>query len=103
MSNPNNTAIPPKKIQIVRGGLDDSVNKFANSLRVFGAILVMISLIATVSHVSSIYDFYSILGIFCFGLFICGSVMLIIGEKLWRMLQKYSETTKPMFSLFNKK
>lgn len=94
-----NEVVSPKQVKKTPYGLEESLNKTANNLRIYGAISIMLSLIAAISYMSEIDDFYNIFGMFLFSFFIVGTVMLIIGERLWRKLLKHSDTVKPIFSL----
>ena len=81
--------------------LKTPVNKFANTMRLIGLLLLVISIVGLVSYRSETEGFWDINSIFLAAVFIAGTVMTVIGEALWKIILKYSDATHRKFYFYD--
>ena len=81
--------------------LKTPVNKFANTTRLIGLLLLVISTVGLVSYRSETEGLWDINNIFLAALFIIGAVATVIGELLWKMVLKNSDVTHRKFYFYD--
>jgi membrane protein YdbS with pleckstrin-like domain len=81
---------------------DSTVNKFANTLRLFGIFLLLISTVGLVSYRSETDTYWDGNNLFLVAILVSAVQMVIVGELLWRIVLKYSdETTHRQFYFYD--
>lgn len=70
------------------------INKFANSLRLMGILLLVASSIGFISYRSDSGNFWDIYTLFLLHLAVAGCILAFIGETLWKILIKNSDVSR---------
>lgn len=81
--------------------LTTPVNKFANTTRLIGQLLLLISTVGLVSYRPETEGFWDANNIVLAGFFVTGTVTTVIGELLWKMVLKYSDATHRKFYFYD--
>tara|TARA_R110000850_G_C9847730_1_gene454955 strand:+ start:430 stop:720 length:291 start_codon:yes stop_codon:yes gene_type:complete len=70
------------------------INKFANSLRLMGILLLVASSIGFISYRSESGNFWDIYTLFLLHLAVAGCILAFVGETLWKILIKNSDVSR---------
>ena len=79
------------------------INKFANSLRLMGIMLLVVSSIGFISYRSETGNFWDIYTLFLLHLAVAGIILAFIGETLWKILIKNSDVSRRKFYFYDEK
>ena len=73
--------------------LKTPINKLANTLRLSGILLLIVTGVGFISYRSETGNFWDIYTLFLLTLSVAGVVMALIGEVLWKILQTNSDVS----------
>lgn len=73
------------------------INKFANTLRLMGILLLVASSIGFISYRSETDNFWDVYTLFLLHLSAAGVILAIIGETLWKILITNSDVSQRKF------
>jgi len=76
------------------------INKFANSLRLMGIVLLVVSSIGFISYRSETGHFWDIYTLFLLHLGVAGGIFTFIGEALWKILLTNSDVSQRKFYFY---
>ncbi|UWR23459.1 hypothetical protein [Sulfitobacter sp. S190] len=76
------------------------VNKFANSLRVMGIVLLVVTSVGFISYRSETGNFWDVYTLFLLHLGVAGAILAIIGEALWKILLTNSDVSCRKFYFY---
>lgn len=77
------------------------VNKFANTLRLMGIVLLVASSIGFISYRSETGNFWDIYTLFLLHLAVAGGIFAFIGETLWKILITNSDVSRRKFYFYD--
>jgi hypothetical protein len=77
------------------------INKFANTLRLMGILLLVVSSIGFMAYRSETGNFWDVYTLFLLHLAVAGSILAFIGETLWKILIKNSEVSRRKFYFYD--
>jgi hypothetical protein len=76
------------------------INKFANSLRLMGILLLVASSTGFISYRSETGNFWDIYTLFLLHLAVAGGILAFLGETLWKTLIKNSDVLRRKFYFY---
>ncbi|MEP5728568.1 MAG: hypothetical protein ABJL67_04250 [Sulfitobacter sp.] len=79
------------------------INKFANSLRLMGILLLVASSIVFISYRSDTGNFWDIYTLFLLHLAVAGGILAFVGETLWKILITNSDVSRRKFYFYDEK
>lgn len=79
------------------------INKFANSLRLMGILLLVASSIGFISYRSETANFWDIYTLFLLHLAVAGGILAFVGETLWKILLANSDVSRRKFYFYDEK
>ena len=77
------------------------INKFANSLRLMGILLLVASSIGFISYRSESGNFWDIYTLFLLHLAVAGCILAFVGETLWKILITNSDVPRRKFYFYD--
>jgi len=80
--------------------LKTPVNKFANTLRLTGILLLVVAGVGFISYRSDTGNFWDTYTLFLITLSVAGAVMAFIGETLWNILRTNSDVIYRRFYFY---
>jgi len=76
------------------------INKFANSLRVTGIVLLVVTSVGFISYRSETGHFWDVYTLFLLHLGVAGAILAFIGEALWKILLTNSDVSRRRFYFY---
>lgn len=76
------------------------INKFANSLRVMGIVLLVVTSVGFISYRSESGNFWDIYTLFLLHLGVARAILAFIGEALWKILLTNSDVSRRKFYFY---
>jgi hypothetical protein len=78
------------------------INKFANTLRLMGILLLVPSSIGFISCRSETGNFWDVYTPFLLHLAVAGAILAIVGETLWKIFVTNSDVSQHKFYFYDK-
>ena len=76
------------------------INKFANSLRVMGIVLLVVTSVGFISYRSESGNFWDIYTLVLLHLGVARAILAFIGEALWKILLTNSDVSRRKFYFY---
>ena len=77
------------------------INRFANSLRLMGILLLVASSIGFISYRSESGNFWDIYTLFLLHLGVAGCILAFVDETLWKILTQNSDVSRRKFYFYD--